>query len=136
MSAEELVEPYLARIAADWIAYFSAPEDTRDGQPALFNPFGVVCELVQHSPLFAWDLIHFILAQDKDGRSLDVLAAGPLEDFISAHGSEWIEDIEESARGNPRFRSLLAGTCQLGAPDDVWARIVATRGDAIPFQSQ
>ena len=134
MRGEELVDSYLARIAADWIAYFSAPEHSRDAHPDLYNPFGVVCQLVRYSPLLAWDLIQFILSEDKEERTLDLLAAGPLEDFISMHGGEWIEEIEEIAQANPRFCSLLAGARQLNAPDDVWTRVVHARGGATPFE--
>ena len=133
MRTEDLVDPYLARIGADWIAYFSAPEQIRDMDPTLFNPFGVVCELVRHSPLSAWHLIQFILAEDKQARTLDLLSAGPLEDFISFHGGNWIEWIEDAAKESPRFCSLLAGAWQLQAPNEVWSRVVAARGDAKPF---
>jgi len=136
MLAENLVDPYLARIGADWIAYFSAPEGSRDADPLLFNPFGVVCELVRQSPLHAWDLIQFILAQDKQAQTLDLLSAGPLEDFISFHGLDWIERIEEAAKENPRFRSLLAGAWQLHTPDEIWGRVLAARGDAKPFDCE
>jgi hypothetical protein len=134
MNAEDLPDRYLARIAADWISYFSSSEGSRDDDPALYNPFGVVCELVRCSPLNAWYLINFILNEDKEERTLDLLAAGPLEDFISLHGSQWIDEIEETAEGNLRFCSLLAGTRQFRTPDDVWRRVVIARGNAKPFE--
>jgi len=133
MRQEDLVNPYLSRIGADWIAYFSTSEESRAADPALPDPFGVVCELVHHSPLYAWDLIQFILAEDAEGRTLSLLSAGPLEDFISLHGETYIEMIEEAARESHRFRSLLAGVWQLGTPDEVWKRVVAARGEAEPF---
>ncbi|MCA1649328.1 MAG: hypothetical protein LC753_03315 [Acidobacteria bacterium] len=136
MRKEDLVEPYLSRIAEDWIAFFSAAEETRNDDPGLFNPFGVVCELVRHSPLTAWDLIRFIVAEDSEQRTFDLLAAGPLEDFISVHGEEWIEWIEEAARQSHRLRSLLAGARQFQTSDAIWNRIVAARSDAEPFQSE
>lgn len=133
MNPEHLVDPYLERIGNDWIAYFSAPEESRDEDPMLFNPFGVVCDLVRYSPLSAWYLIQFILAKDETARTLDLLSAGPLEDFIEYHGSDWIEWIEDTAIEDARFRSLLAGVWQTQTPDDIWSRVVAARGDAEPY---
>lgn len=135
MQPENLISPYLERIGADWIAYFSAPEVSRDADPALFNPWGIVCELVEHSPLFAWDLIQFILIRDEEAQTLDLLSAGPLEDFISIHGENWIEWIEDTAKESPRFRSLLAGAWQLRTSDAIWKRVIAARGDAKSFES-
>lgn len=136
MQAENLINPYLERISADWIAYFSAPKESRDDDPMLFNPYGIVCELVQYSPLHAWDLIQFILAQDNEARTLDLLSTGPLEDFIEIHGANWIEWIEDAAKENPRFRSLLSGAWQLQTPEDIWNRVVAARGDAKSFECE
>jgi hypothetical protein len=136
MQAKDLLDPYLARIGADWIAYFSAPEGIRDADPMLFNPWGIVSQIVRHSSLEAWDLIQFILAQDEKAQTLDLLSAGPLEDFISLHGANWIESIEDAAKENARFRSLLAGVWQLSTPDDIWSRVVAARGDAKWFECE
>ena len=91
MRREDLSNEYLERIARDWIGYFSVPKRNRDDDPNLCNPFGIVCQLVYYSPVHAWDLILFILDEDKEGATLDLLAAGPLEDFIFEHGSQWIE---------------------------------------------
>ena len=133
MRKEDLSNEYLARIATDWIAYFSAPEESRDSDLSLTNPFGIVCELVRYSSVYAWDLILFILEEDRNDRTLDLLSAGPLEDFIGEHGRNYIELIEEAAQDSARFRSLLAGVWQLRTADDIWTRVVAARGDATPF---
>lgn len=136
MEESDLVDGYLARLAADWIAYFSAPEDSRANDPNLNDPFGIIHELVKHSPLHAWDFINYVLAHDKGELTLDLLAASPLEDFIAFHGREWIETIEEYARNDPRFQALLAGVWQSGTPDDVWVRIVQAQGTASSFPSK
>jgi hypothetical protein len=136
MREEDLIDNYLARVARDWISYHSVPEDGRADRKDLYDPFGVVFELVQHSPLHAWDFIRFVLSEDREERSLDILSAGPLEDLISIHGSSLIEHIEDAAKEDPRLRSLLAGVWQFGTPGDIWARIEQARGDAAPFPSK
>lgn len=136
MNKSDLVDGYLARLANDWIAYFSAPKDSRDDDPNLPSPFGIVNELVQHSPLYAWDFINYVLAEDREEVTLDLLAAGPLENFVSFHGQEWIETIELHARDNPRFQTLLAGVWQSDTPDEVWAPIVLAQGTAKSFPSK
>lgn len=126
-------DPYLVRIAEDWIAYFSSPEDTRDKDSNLFNPWGIVDKLVCCDVNWAWSLIELILESDRAGMSLDILAAGPLEDLILIGGDGCIEAIEAWARSDERFRSLLAGVWQSDIEQDMWDRIVAARGDATPF---
>lgn len=129
----EIIEPYIERIGQDWIDYFSAPEEWRDTDKTLFNPFGIACELVEHSMFKAWELIHFILDQDRNGATLGLLSASLLEDFISFHGPTWIDEIEEEAIKSSRFRSLLAGVWQSNIEEAVWARVVSAKGDAKPF---
>ena len=129
----ELWDSYLARIADDWINYFSSPEDVRDIDENLFNPWGLVNKLVHVDGNWAWNLIEIILERDKEGKSLDILAAGPLEDLIVIGGDDCIEATEAWARADERFRRLLAGVWQSDTKRDVWERIVAARGNAMPF---
>jgi len=129
----EVDNPYLVRIAQDWIAYYSSPEDTRDQDANLFNPWDIVVLLVNHNGDWAWNFVLLVLERDVVGKSLDILAAGPTEDLISLYGSVYIEAIEEGARSDGRFRSLLAGVWQTDIKQEIWDRIVAARGDAISF---
>lgn len=45
-------------------------------------------------------------APDEDG--VAVVAAGPLEDLIHAHGPEVVDEIETTARRSPAFAEALA----------------------------
>jgi hypothetical protein len=75
-------------------------------------------------------LWHFILAAYKRELSDEVLAclaAGPLEDLLSAFGSAYIERVEELARKDPQFNWLLGGVWRLAMTDEVWARVQAAR---------
>ena len=129
----DVIDRYMIRIANDWISYFSSPETSRDDNPALFNPFMIVDLLVHKMDFYAWDLILLILQLDTEGKSLDLLSAATLETFVSAHGEYWIDQIEEQAKIDPRFRSLLAGIYQFDAKAEIWDRVLVARGNAIPF---
>jgi hypothetical protein len=61
-------------------------------------------------------------------RAFAVLAAGPLEDLLAYHGSEFIDRVETEARRNPRFRDLLGGVWRNTITDDIWARVEKIRG--------
>jgi hypothetical protein len=129
----EIIERYMERIGRDWIEYFGSPEDTRDDDPSLYNPFSVACELVRHSMFMAWELIVYIFENDKGSETLGLLSASLLEDFLSEHGGAWIDEIEVKAANDPRFRSLLAGVWRSHISEDVWSRLVRARGEARPF---
>jgi hypothetical protein len=60
-----------------------------------------------------------------DGRHDDLLAAGMLEDFLVAHGEEYMTRIKGLAPLVPRFRSLLGGVCKRNIKKGVWHAIQA-----------
>jgi hypothetical protein len=69
------------------------------------------------------------MALDKDEK-IDLLGAGPLEDFLNECGTEYIEVIEQLAAKNPRFRKVLKGVWQTARMDpDVWNRVERACGD-------
>ncbi|RXH39853.1 DUF6869 domain-containing protein [Bradyrhizobium zhanjiangense] len=73
------------------------------------------------------DRILEILKIEANPVLLSLLAAGPLEDVISA-GT--IDRIEREARVNERFRDLLGGVWYYRAPDDVRTRLDALIGES------
>ena len=57
-----------------------------------------------------------------------LLAAGPLEDLIAAHGPAVIDRLEDQARRAPRVAFALTGVWQgEGTDPAVWARLEAAR---------
>jgi hypothetical protein len=84
--------------------------------------------LAYEEPATAWNLILSILEVDRSTRVLEMLAAGPLEDLIEYHGSEFVDRIEQRALADSEFRRLLGGVWKSGTPA-VWRRIAAVRGE-------
>ncbi|WP_310446095.1 DUF6869 domain-containing protein [Thiobacillus sp.] len=64
---------------------------------------------------------------DPSHHTFQNLAAGPLEDLLSDHGRDLIEQVETEARRNPNFNLLLGGVWQGGMSEEIWARIQAAR---------
>jgi hypothetical protein len=56
------------------------------------------------------------------------LGAGPLEDLLARHGSEFIEQFETLARQDAEFRRLLGVVWQNNIADDLWLRSKAVAG--------
>jgi hypothetical protein len=85
-------------------------------------------------PEACWKAIVNILDKSPSNTVLANLAAGPLEDLIESHGSEYIDVIETSARKNPRFSNLLGGVWKCSSPD-IWERVkklgTTTRGESL-----
>ena len=76
------------------------------------------------------DLWRFILAaleRDREGEVLHVLSAGELENILVYHGPAFIDRVENEARTNPRFATLLGGGWNRDMKPEVWARVVAAR---------
>ena len=82
----------------------------------------------QVDPDRAISVIMVILALDKNGEELDLLAAGPLEDFLVYSGPEYINVIEALARMNANFRSLLAGVSGGRMDAAAWQLVKQVRG--------
>jgi hypothetical protein len=53
------------------------------------------------------------------------LAAGPLEDFLGAHGNSYFDTIRDLAHTYPRFHHVLSGVWQGSMPKVLWQKIRA-----------
>lgn len=82
---------------------------------------------VTHDPDYALEIILGINQSDLPNHKRAILAAGPLEDLIAYQGVVTIDRIEEEAKRDPSFASLLGGVWQSATIDDVWKRIEACR---------
>jgi hypothetical protein len=84
-----------------------------------------VMDLSLDSPEELWDIILEILRRDPPTEVIEVLAAGPLEDYIAKLGEEVIGKVETQAAADPKFRSLLGGVWRNSMSDEVWRRVQA-----------
>lgn len=82
-------------------------------------------DLALENPEELWDLILEILKRDPPTDVIEVLAAGPLEDYIPKLGEKVIDRVEAQAAADPRFKSLLGGVWRNSMSDEVWSRVQA-----------
>jgi hypothetical protein len=115
------------RIVEEWLLWATWQSDsTNSGKQnddlIGFDEFDWV---VRSHPEHAWECI---LATVKDSRSkpfLGLLAAGPMEDLLSFHGPVFIERVENEAKINPAFASMLGGVWRFQMSFDIWSRVQA-----------
>jgi len=85
--------------------------------------YDVMFTLVNDAPEIAWPIL-LEIADTADDEQLVFFGAGVLEDFIAAHGRQFIDRIEERAASDPRFRRSLQSVWRQGGPMDVWNRVL------------
>ncbi len=113
-----------AEIAKEWVEAWS------DGKTSEVGPGvgGSVLDwdLPREQPDLAWLAILEALAEigaNIKDRRLGLLAAGPLEDLMSEHGTTMIDRVELHARRNPDFALLLGGVWRNDIDQGVWDRM-------------
>lgn len=126
------------QIATDWITYArydptKAPED-------VFDRGWVICEMVFDKPELAWEAIKVVifsygddeLLSDRKTEAKEIVgntAAGPLEDLLANHGSQFIDAVELAARRDRRIRWALGCVWQNSMTEEIWARVQIAAGD-------
>lgn len=83
----------------------------------------LILSLTVRAPDQLWDIILTILHKDPPMSVLAVLAAGPLEDYLATNNEEFIVNVENRAKEDPKFASLLGGVWQNGMTDETWERV-------------
>lgn len=76
-----------------------------------------------------WQFVLNTYQKEMSNKTLSILAAGPLEDALSKNGEAYIDQVEELARKDPKFRKLLAGVWKNAMSEDLWARVCAVKGE-------
>lgn len=86
--------------------------------------------LVWNDPEHAWPIIISIVERDPPIWALAILAAGPLEDLLRAHGLSFINRVEQEAHQNERFRKDVLAHVYPHAcrPEEVADRVRALFG--------
>ena len=75
------------------------------------------------NPERAWHCILQALKSPACADHYGVLAAGPLEDLLSWHGSAFIDRVEARAKEDPEFATLLGGVWRFEMTDEIWERV-------------
>jgi hypothetical protein len=99
-------------------------------QPTGFDfwAWQVARNLINDDPTEAWLLILALLHNAPDDGVLSSIAAGELEEFVLAHAADFIDRIEEEARGNSRFKSALSYLYVWRLSPELFDRIEAAAG--------
>ena len=120
-------QPELNRVVDAWIA----GHETEDGTPEHARNWWAVSQVINWhldgEADLLWAFIHIAYKRNLSDRVVSVLAAGPLEDLLAKHGPIFIERVEQLARQDPAFNSLLGGVWQNTMTDEVWERVKAVR---------
>lgn len=74
-----------------------------------------------------WDFILAAYQKAQSPRALGNISAGPLEDLLAKKGEFYIDRIEELARKDSKFKSLLDGVWQNSTANEVWERVKKAR---------
>ena len=86
----------MARFVRKWFSEWEAEP------PQFGRATDILNYLIWERPDDAWVRILALIAQAKT-ESLGYVGAGPLEDLLSARGSQVIASLEAEARSNPRL---------------------------------
>jgi len=118
------------RLAERFLTYVRAG-DGEEPAPA-HHPdawtYEVYCELTRVHPDLGLSATRAALATCVSPQEVAVVAAGPLEDLIAAHGAALIDEIENLATRAPRFAYALTGVWPQDAGGTlIWARVEAAR---------
>lgn len=92
---------------------------------------------IRDDPEGAWMTLLELVGEiaEADTQVLDMVGAGPIEDFVKCHAESYIGRIEAEAAVNARFlRSLARIWLSEGhLPEDVTDRLLRVTGGAIPI---
>ncbi|WP_444897042.1 DUF6869 domain-containing protein [Microbulbifer sp. SSSA005] len=76
-----------------------------------------------------WDFILKTYRRELSESVLAILAAGPLEDLLARNGESYIEQIEQLARKDSKFKFLLGGVWKNSMSETLWSRVSAVKGE-------
>lgn len=119
----------MAKIAEAWIHFNRLAID--DGErESLIDVLNEVDDIIQRDPSEGWEFIEAVRKMDVDASLLSNLAAGPLEDYLVAHGETEIVRLENLARQDRPLRELFGQTWKNSMSDEVWRRVqIAAKSD-------
>ncbi len=121
----------LETAAKRWIKYWRSKETLEEGFVDV-DGAARVDDLVREDADRGLQVILLILEgidPQPTSSLFQVLAAGPLEGLLVHHGPAVIDRVEQLAADDRRFNLLLGGVWPSSIAPEVWARVVAIRGE-------
>jgi hypothetical protein len=113
--------------ADEWIESWSRLDAEETADTALDR------ELPRNRPELCWKVLLEVLGRidaETSSKLFQVLAAGPLENLLAAHGDAFIDRVEAEAASNSRFALLLGGVWQNEMSSELWSRVQACQKEA------
>jgi hypothetical protein len=113
----------LERLASDWLSNLGKENGFPYSEDSLIA-FDEINEIVESDSEKAWKFIIVSMNMySNDENCIGQIAAGPLEDALSCHGSYLIDRIEKEAKTNNLLVKMLGGIYQLQTSQDIWERV-------------
>ncbi|MGG7568105.1 DUF6869 domain-containing protein [Rhodovulum sp. DZ06] len=117
-----MTEDEAAALARDWAEHCAA-RASGDEADRLFAAWERLDGMCRDDPDAALSVILRIAAEGGEEAVLANLAAGPLEDLLSAHGPAVIGRLEDACRRNARVRAAAGMAWRSGIDAEVWSRL-------------
>ncbi len=130
LSRLTMTEAELQELVDAWIAAEDAQAFTPDFENHSWAVSQVIDWALEGEAELLWRFILAAYTRDISAKVTGILAAGPLEDLLSQHGPDHIDQVEDLARRDERFNHLLGGVWRLSMTDEVWARVQSVRQEA------
>jgi hypothetical protein len=123
----ELIEAYLRRLNQLAAVHVSKPDldDVRNalqelpGDEEYFAAWERIEELVESEPAVAWPLLLEIIKR-APANALHIVGAGPFEDFLVAHATQYRTEISQELQNDPHFRRTFQMAYLYDVPEQVW----------------
>ena len=91
------------------------------------DAFEAVRAMSASDPGQCWRFLELARMSDLTDEQLGFVSAGPFEDMMKRHGSEFIDRVESAAQADDRMRFMLATAWRAGMSDALWGRLEALR---------
>jgi len=117
----------LNRIVDAWITAQGAKKNLKERERNNWAVDLVIDWKYDKKPDLLWRFILTAYRRDLKDDVISILAASPLEDLIAFFGGQYINQIEELAQKDPKFKNLLGGVWPNKTPEDIWKRIEKVR---------
>lgn len=127
----------VSRLAERWLRFVreTAESDAVQDHPDFWT-FALIDDLARTAPDVCLDLVMAALPLCRTPEEVALVAAGPLEDVITANGAAVIDRIEHLAAREPRLTYALTGVWLRGTTGTpIWRRIEAARAHAPAIDS-
>jgi hypothetical protein len=121
--------PSIEEWAEAYIRVHDANAGLDEAHPDYLAAYEFMDDIVGSRAEECWCGILAVVRRSPSERVLGMLAAGLVEDLLEGAGADFIERIEDAARYDPVFRSMLGGVWESGTPE-VWKRLETARQGA------